>query len=86
MRERSYCCLRLANRRIRVLGDCLTATGQVNTELIPKIPRSYRVLYTRRIVDLADRAAASQGDGAPLTPPPPPVDAPQHTCSSALRH
>ena len=56
-----------------MLGDCLTATGQVNTELIPKIPRSYRVLYTRRIVDLADRAAASQGGGAALTTPP--VDA-----------
>ena len=55
-----------------MLGDCLTATGHVNTELIPKIPRSYRVLYTRRIVDLADRAAASQGDGATLSTPPPP--------------
>ena len=54
-----------------MLGDYLTATGQVNTELIPKIPRSCKVLYTRRIVDLADRAAASQGDGAALTPPPP---------------
>ena len=54
-----------------MLGDCLTTTGQVNTELIPKISRSYRVLYTRRIVHLADRAAASQGDGATLSSPPP---------------
>ena len=41
----------------------------------PTILRSYRVLYTRRIVDLADRAAASQGDGATFPPPPPAVDA-----------
>ena len=44
MREHTYCCPRLVNRGFRVLGDCLTATGQVNTTLIPRIPRSYRVI------------------------------------------
>ena len=73
MREHSYCCPRLVNRGLRVPGDCLTATGQVNTEIIPKIPSSYRAVY-QTIVDLADWAAASQGDGAALSPPPP-VDA-----------
>ena len=71
MREHTYCCARLVNRGLWVLGGCLTATRQVNTILIPQIPRSYRVLYTRHIVDLADRAAASQGDGAILSTPPP---------------
>ena len=55
-----------------MLGDYLiagTTSGQVNTELILKILRSYRVLYTKHIVDMADRAAASRGDGAALTTP-----------------
>ena len=60
-----------------MLGDCLMATGQVNTAPIPQIPRTYRVLYTRRIVDVADRAAASQGDGAILSTPP-------HTCGRVV--
>ena len=33
------------------------------------------MLYTRHIVDLADMAVASQGDGATFSTPPPPVDA-----------
>ena len=69
MRERTYCCPRLVNRGISVVGDFLTCAGQIEASLIPQTPRSYRVLDTRRIIDLADRAKSQQGDGKVLSLP-----------------
>ena len=53
-----------------VVKDCLTPEGQMRTDLIPKFRHSYRVAYTKRVIDLADRAQAGKGDGlGPGLPP-----------------
>ena len=54
-----------------MVGDYLIPEGQIDVSLISPIHRTCRVLYTRRIIDVADKATTQQGDWEVLSLPPP---------------
>ena len=39
------------------MTDCVIDTGQLNTEIIPQIPRSYRAMYVHQLILYIDAAA-----------------------------
>jgi hypothetical protein len=47
----------MVSRGIQKVGDCVTATGQINTEVIQLIPPAYRAFYVRKLVKYIDATA-----------------------------
>ena len=68
MRERTYCCPRLFNRGFWVLGDCLTAIGQVNTTLIPQISRATGYYIPDALWIWRTGGGITGGRGNPINP------------------
>ena len=70
MRERSFCCRKLVCRGVHKLQEFLIGGRQIRADLIPSLPRSYRVMCTREIIDLAERSQKGEGDEAQFSPSP----------------
>ena len=51
---RTFYCSRLAHKGFHRVANCVTDNGQILTDLIPEMPKSYRTMYVQKLIQYID--------------------------------